>query len=153
MPGNTHARYGAEGESVFAEIGSTWPVVGWSLANTSGSDFITRNLSEQQSSLGYRTRSVSGDRESCLPLTGALQDCLNVQKAFQSGGARLPNQTIMSKTFPRGQPKSISEKEVVLEKITKATILRSLRFQLMVEDALCFGTYNFKQLYIIILYK
>ena len=111
------------------------------------------NLSEQQSSLGYRTRSVSGDRESCLPLTGALQDCLNVQKAFQSGGARLPNQTIMSKTFPRGQPKSISEKEVVLEKITKATILRSLRFQLMVEDALCFGTYNFKQLYIIILHK
>ena len=42
--GNTHARYGAEGESVFAEIGSTWPVVGWSLANTSGSDFITREL-------------------------------------------------------------------------------------------------------------
>jgi len=97
------------------------------------------NLSEQQSSSGYRKRSGLGDVaaadvQGCVPLTGALKDCFNVQKAFRTGGTKLPNQTIMSQTFPRGEPKNISEKEVVLERISKATILRSLRFQLMVED-------------------
>ena len=59
------------------------------------------DLSEKVLNQGFRCRTSAGHEATKGPLRGALQDCLNIQKAFREGGARLPGRTIMDESFAR----------------------------------------------------